>query len=376
MKVLHVLNELRPSGAEIMLRIAAPLFREHGVECEIVATGDTPGPYAGALERVGYRIHHIPFRRSPAFFLRLARFARQGGFDLVHFHAERAFIAHVFAARLFGFRKLVRTVHNNFAFDGWLRKRRAIERRLAEVLGTRYIAIAPGVEHNERERYGTRPQLIPNWFDGARFGVTGEPERIAARSALGCGAEEFVLVSVGNCSPVKNHSALIEALARCEGGWRHLHVGHEEEGAPERALAARLGVADRITFAGAVDDVRPYLQAADLYVMPSHFEGLGIATLEALAVGLPALLTEVPGLVDFRHYLDDIHYCQPTADSLAAALQPLIWRGPGLDGGGMARSAAIHRAFGAERGVRAYSELYFALLRQPGKPSVASRPAA
>ncbi len=359
MKVLHVLNELRPSGAEIMLRIAAPFFRENGIECEILATGDSVGPYASVLETAGYRVHHIPFARSPAFFMAVARFAKRSGFDLVHLHSERGFIAYVLAARMTGIGRLVRTVHNNFNFDGWLRMRRGFERRLAEWLGVRFIAIAPGVEQTERRLYGTSPLLIPNWFDSAHFHPATAEERAAARASFGVHADECVMVSVGNCSVVKNHAALIEALARCtEFPWRYLHVGLEEPGAPERALAEKLGIADRIRFIGAVDDVRPILHAADLYVMPSHFEGFSIATLEALAVGLPALLADVPGLADIRQYLGDVSYCKPSADSIAAALQPLLRKGAGLDDGRAARSAAIHQAFGAKRGVPAYSALY------------------
>lgn len=359
MKVLHVLNELRPSGAEIMLRIAAPLFRENGVECEILATGESIGPYASVLEAEGYRVHHIPFARTPAFFMAVARFAKRSCFDLVHLHAERGFIGYVLALRMVGLNRLVRTVHNNFNFDGWLRIRRGFERRLAERLGVCFIAIAPGVEKTERRLYGISPLLIPNWFDSVRFHPATSEARAAARVSFGIQSHEYAIVSVGNCSVVKNHAALIEALASCaEFPWRYLHVGLEEPGAPERALAEKLGVADRIRFMGAIEDVLPVLHASDLYVMPSTFEGLGIATLEAFAVGLPALLTEVPGSVDFRQYLTDICYCEPNAGGIAAALRPLLQKGRGPDGGCDARSAVIHQAFGAKRGVHAYSVLY------------------
>lgn len=372
MKVLHLLNELRPSGAEIMLRIAAPLFRETGVDSAILSTGDSVGPYAPQLEAAGYPIHHIPFSRSPAFFLRVAQFAKESGFDLVHIHAERAFIGHVLAARLLRL-SMVRTIHNNFNFEGVLRRRRGFERRLAARLGVAYIAIAPGVERNERVRYGISPQLIPNWFDSARFQALTPAARAAARTALGVDAGHYVLVSVGNCSPVKNHAALLKALARCRDlPWRYLHIGHEEDGTPERELAAKLGIAERVRFVGAVDDVLPYLQAADLYVMPSRFEGLGIATLEAVACGLPALLTDVPGLADFRQYVDGIHYCAPDEAGLEAALRPLIVRGPALDAEGTARSVAVHEAFGLERGVRAYTDLYFAMSAQRQASAVLS----
>lgn len=362
-RVLHVLNELRPSGAERMLRTAAPVFREVGVACDILSTGQVVGAYAGALEEAGCRVHHLQWSRSPAFFAAVARLTRRGGYDVVHLHAERSFFACVVALRLAGVKKLVRTVHNNFDFRGALRFRRGVERRMAQRLGVRFIAIAPGVDGTERRCYGTSPVLIPNWFDSAQFQPVTVAERAAARAALGIAEHEYTLATVGNCSETKNHTALIAALAGCaDRPWRYLHLGQETADQAERAQARALGLADRVHFLGAVDDVRPLLHAADLYVMPSRFEGFSIAVLEALAMGLPALLADVPGLADVRQYVDGVSYSAPDAASLAAALQQAMARGPGLDAAGPARSAAVHGTFGTARGVRDYCRVYAELL--------------
>ncbi len=64
MRILHVLNELRPSGAETMLRAAAASWRQHGFTGEILSTGEVAGAYADALRLAGYRIHHLPFAKS------------------------------------------------------------------------------------------------------------------------------------------------------------------------------------------------------------------------------------------------------------------------------------------------------------------------
>lgn len=359
MKVLHVLAELRPSGAEVLLRSAAPFFRDNGVDGEILATGEAVGDYAPVLQAAGFRIHHIPYARSASFFMSVARFARQGGFDVVHLHSERAFIAYVLAARRVGVRNLVRTIHNTFQFDGLLRLRRGIERRLAERLGVRFVAISDGVNLNERSRFGTAPVLVQNWFDSRQFRPPTAQERDQARARLGIAPHEYTLITVGHCSAVKNHGALIEALARHgASAWRYLHVGREQAGQPERALAERLGVLGRIQFLGACDEVLPLLHAADLYLMPSRYEGFSVAAVEALATGLPALLTDVPGLSDLREYLPDLIYCAPEVDAIAAALGPLLVAGVGVNTGVARRSRTMHDLLGAAGGARAYSELY------------------
>ena len=371
MKVLHVLAELRPSGVEVLLRSAAPYFRDHGVEGDILATGAVVGDYAPALQAAGFRIHHIPYAPTVRFFTSAARFAKHGGFDVVHLHSERAFIAYVLAARRVGVRNLVRTVHNTFLFDGFLRLRRGVERRFAERLGVRFVAISEGVDRNERSRFGTAPVVIQNWFDSRRFRSPTPPERDQARASLGIAPDEYALVTVGHCSEVKNHGALIEALARFGAvRWRYLHVGREQADQPERSLARQLGVADRITFLGTCDDVRPLLHAADLYVMPSRYEGFGIAAVEALATGLPALLADVPGLGDLRAHLPDLVYCAPEVDAIAAALEPLLAAGSGADTGAARRSQTMHTLFGAAAGARAYCDLYARVAgRQLSPPS-------
>ena len=80
-RVLHVLNTLRQSGAEIMLKSAAPLWAEHGVSCEIVAIGEEPGPFAPELAEAGYPIHWIA---DPTGELELAVYRAAGGVVYQH----------------------------------------------------------------------------------------------------------------------------------------------------------------------------------------------------------------------------------------------------------------------------------------------------
>ncbi len=59
MKILHIMNELRPSGAEVMLELAAPEWQSMGCELYLLALADTPGPHATRLEEVGWNVSHI-----------------------------------------------------------------------------------------------------------------------------------------------------------------------------------------------------------------------------------------------------------------------------------------------------------------------------
>src|SRR5208283_5983960 len=77
-----------------------------------------------------------------------------------------------------------------------------------------------------------------------------------------------------------------------------LHIGKEQAGRPEKALAAELGVDQKVRFLGSQGDPRWFLWAADVFAMPSLREGLGISALEAIACGVPVVLTSRGGLRD------------------------------------------------------------------------------
>jgi len=359
LRVLHLLGELRPSGAETMLAAAGPAFAARGIRSDILGTGAVPGPFADRLADAGYGVRHLAFARSPEFFLRLARSLR--GYDVLHLHTERASFWIALTAWLAGIRLTVRTIHSAFAFEGGLRRRRLLQRRLLAHLGVHFVAVSRSVQEVERRHFGLRVGLIPNWFDEARFQPAGEGARSEARRALGIPDAATVVVSVGNCSQVKNHGELLRALAILPAASRplYLHVGAEEPGAPERRLAAELGVAGQVRFLGTLPNVDLALRAADGFVMPSLVEGLGISALEALACGLPSILADVAGLRDLATGFPGVRRAAPQATALAAALADFLDEAPDARRRATAawpELAKLHH--GLESGVDAYVRLY------------------
>ena len=361
LRVLHVLGELKPSGAEAMFCIAAPLFAAEGVEAEIVSTGADMGIYAPQLAQAGYKLHHIPFSKTPGFFIELYRLMRAGRYHVFHLHSERANFYFGVIALALRPQRVLRTIHSNFAFSGNLRLRRTVQRRILRALGLVHVSIGPSVKETERVHFGLKTHLVPNWYDSNRFTKPTESERRQAREALGIGVGETVMVTVGNCSTVKNHAALLEALAQLPAASRplYLHVGIEEPGHPEQKLAQELGITDRVRFLGVLQDVRPALYASDIFVMPSLVEGFGIAAVEALATGLPAVFADVAGLRDFRAEYDGLCYAEPNASSLHSALEELLAESSERRRARARDYPAIsQRLYGIARGVAGYLQIY------------------
>lgn len=114
------------------------------------------------------------------------------------------------------------------------------------------------------------------------------------QASWGEGSGERIL-TVGSLKPQKNQCLLLNALAKLSHKKaRLLLVGKGSEEAALRRLVDSLGIANRVVFAGFVQDPRPYYSAADLFVLSSNYEGFGNVIVEALSCGTPVVSTDCP----------------------------------------------------------------------------------
>jgi glycosyltransferase involved in cell wall biosynthesis len=362
MRILHILEELKPSGAEVMLHAAASYWREEGFESDILSVGTVLGAYASPLEKAGYHIHHIRFSPSYEFLSSVRSFLRQQRYDAVHIHLERANLWYALLAYNSGARKLAYTSHGIFLFNGALRIERCIQRWIMRrLIGVKMVSISPSGERSERERFANTTVIIPNWFDSSKYKPPSIEERYASRKGLGISSDVTIVTSVGGCWGYKNHGSIIKSLAAIPTHIPlvYVHVGQEGEGCPERKVAEAMGVASRVRFLGIVSDILPILHASDAYIMPSMSEGFGIAAVEAMGAGLPVILSNVPGLCDFREAGEGIYWVEPTPESIAKGIVHFL-DVPATDRRemGLKLSDYAHRHFAVEKGAGAYARLY------------------
>lgn len=366
MRVVHVLNELKPSGAETMLRSASRHFARRGVEAVVITTGSNPGCYAPDLREAGYEIVHVPFGRTLNFAIEMLRVLRATHPDVVHVHTERAYWAYIILARLAGVRSTVRTVHHIFGFGGRLRWRKRFERWFARrLLGANFVTNSLSNQRNESVRFGNPALLIPNWYDEARYVPPTSAERVTARAELGIGASTFVVVSLGGNWPYKNYRAIVDALEILQKGGMddvaYLQIGPDESGEVKRA-ANQAHMGDKVTACGTVPDPVKYLYAGNAYIMPSIEEGFGIAAVEAMATQLYPILADVRALNDLRSYGVDACWVKPSASELASAMVTCMRRPRRQLVEAVTRNSEIVRAnFSTSVGAVDYLSLYRSL---------------
>ena len=356
MKVAHILNELRHSGAEVMLTSAAPYFLERD-SAIVISTGADVGDYAPILNTAGYQIAHYPYSPSTSFFESLGRFLRREEVDVVHLHSERAAVWYSLMAWRHSIPS-VRTVHNEFNFNGFLRRRRVMSRRIAAASGTLHVACSPSVQHNESSRFGRDTELINNWMDPNRVPEPSPASRTRARAMLGVGPEQMVAISVANDAPAKNLSALFRGVISAAEEGVPIRLYHCGSLSPESKRIVDNAPQSTIIALGTVAEVGPYLSASDFFLSTSFNEGGQISLLEAAAAGLICITPKVGNAGAFEGRAG-VHFIAPTDEALKIELRrqkDITWLDRQIDGVQLAKWTRTY--FLPERGAREYRDLY------------------
>lgn len=139
-----------------------------------------------------------------------------------------------------------------------------------------------------------RTVVIGNGVDVERYRPPTAPQRATARAALDLGPEDVAVVFVGHEFDRKGLPLLIEALAGAPAAVRLVVVGGTPDMVDDAAArAASHGVRDRVRFVGRVPDPVPHFHAGDVFALPSAYESYGLVILEAMACGLPVVVSDV-----------------------------------------------------------------------------------
>jgi glycosyltransferase involved in cell wall biosynthesis len=216
---------------------------------------------------------------------------------------------------------------------------------------------------------GHKVRLIPSGIDLRKFNADEKAKNL--RSEWQFPERTTVIGHVGQLVPVKNHAHLLHALARTKSDMRLVFAGDfldHAYTANVRALAEELKLGDRVRFLGRVRDIPALLRALDIFAFCSHSEGLGIALLEAMAYGLPCVVTDIPAMT-YIHSPGQTALIVPKDDvnAFAAALDDLASDSEKRLRLGNAARKRIEETFTIEGEAAAYQEVYLEMLSKTRK---------
>jgi glycosyltransferase involved in cell wall biosynthesis len=332
--ILHVFGCMNRGGAEMRTLEVMRRLDRNKYRFWFCSLSGLPGELDQEIRLLGGEVFYLPLRKG--FSANLVKLLRSGEIDAVHSHVHffSGYILRVASAsgipvRIAHFRNTndgggsLRKVAQNLLMRYW------IGRHATHILAVCKGAMAAAWGRNwERD---PRCRVIYNGFDISIFAAS--PERLEVRREFCLPDDAKICIHVGRMAEAKNHQRLLkifQQIAIREPFAQLLLVGrggNEVENAL-RSNIEQSGLGDRIHMAGERADVPRLLQAADLLIFPSKWEGLPGAVIEACAAGLPVLASILPGTEEiashFPHLVqllslekDDREWCERAISLLA-----------------------------------------------------------
>jgi len=296
-RVLHVIDHLGYGGAPVAVKNIAEKVDSGRIEAIVCSLRTNPEamPISTRLINLGYH------KYNPFSFLAIAKLCREEKIDIIHAHLQKSIMSSLLA-RFFCTSKIVIHEHGPiFRGDTGF-----IYRSFLRVLGSKAamaIANSQATKAALSRVTGIEEESIPvvsNFIDFAQFDHTLY-DRQDARAKLGITANETIIGFVGRLDPCKGVDLLINAAAILCGDnqqYRFVVVGEGAQRQELEKLTHRLGLEDKVIFAGLCKNPAELMVAFDIAVVPSRREAFGIAAVELMRMRIPIIASAVGGLAE------------------------------------------------------------------------------
>lgn len=373
MKIVQIIDNFLPGGAQSMQVVFAQAVRElPDVLLTVVSLRDDNQEtnIPSQIKATGARVVCFPAKTlyNPARFLRLINFLRHENFDVVHTHLPSSNVLGTIAGRLAG--KPVISAIRNSRDDTWgglsvlLGK---LETFTLRYLSHQVMAVGHATAAAQQHRLGNK--LITPVPNALRlFSPLPSGKRNQIRTELIGNTTQPLLISTGRLVQQKGYGDLLTAFAE-------VHKQHPEavlviagEGPLHNQLTDqinKLGLEEHVKLLGFRDDVPLLLAASDIFVSSSHWEGLSVSILEAMAAGLPVVATNVSDtprvVVEGAGHIVPPH--EPTL--LADAISSLLSNASQRHAFGSAARAFIEKKHNPASWVQNILDMYRTVINHP-----------
>ncbi|MGJ1291967.1 glycosyltransferase [Sphingobacterium multivorum] len=295
MRILQIIGGLGTGGAEKLLVEIIPMLAAQGHTVDLLLLNGAITPFYKQLEASRtcniYVLGHSFY--SPIHIFKMMRYLQK--YDLVHVHL---FPAQYFAviASILSFSKIpmVFTEHST----GNTRMDNPLFRTLERLIYPHYraiICITDSVKAALMCKLGLaekRLHVIENGIDL----VSIKKIPAADRSSLGYSKYDILLIMVAGFREQKDQDTVIKAMKRLPENYKLLLVGDGKRRPELEQLIRELSLQDKVSLLGVRTDTYALLKMSNISIMSSHWEGFGLAAVEAMACGVPVIASDVPGL--------------------------------------------------------------------------------
>lgn len=367
LRIVMGIETLGLAGAEVMMFQLANELRERGHSVLPVGPEGRDGWLKDRFLSAGFPWHTYLLRRALDFgcAIQMAALFRSLRADITHNHEFTASVYGAAAARLVGIPSVI-TWHGNQSTLTVRRRRLALRWAIDRSCAT--VAVSGDSQRHLSTTLGLPPERVLV----VRNGIPDTPgDRTRVRRELAIADNELLVLAVGTLTPRKAHRLLLDAMGEVDrrGGappWRVVIAGEGVERSALEAQIASLGLTGRASLLGNRTDIPDLQAAADIFVMPSLWEGLPLAVLEAMFAGTALIATTASGIPEAVTDGESGLLVDPgDSTAIGAALHRLLTDPALRESLGSRARARAKAAFSIHGMADAYETEYRAGLRAP-----------
>ncbi|MCQ6534398.1 glycosyltransferase family 1 protein [Bacillus mycoides] len=299
-KVLQVIDSMDRGGAQVFVMNTLRSINRGVFQFDFLVTTSKKCAYDDEIKNMGGKIYQVPSRRKGIRknWNELKAFFKENKYDVVHFHTScPSYIEPLIAAKRAGVKKIILHSHSTSGPKGLYHEiMRRIYRPQIKKFATHYYACSKEAAEWMYGRF-IRPDsitIIPNGIDTGKFTFSNRNYDMK-RKELGISKDKLVIGHVGRFAKVKNHDFLInlfKVINEKKQGSKLLLIGDGLLLDTIRNKVQELGISNDVLFLKEREDVSELMQAMDILVMPSLYEGLPLSLVEAQASGLPCIVSD------------------------------------------------------------------------------------
>ncbi len=297
------------------------MLLEEGHTVELACNSENPVPKSVA--ELGLKVHHIPFSRSPfskeniSAAKQLKKLIKNGKYDIVHTHTPNASVCVRLVCRKLRKKglKVFYTAHGFHFYKGapifnWVIFY-PIEWICSWITDVLITINKEDFERAKKKLHAKKVEYVPGvGMDTEKFSISIDKQE--KRKELGVSENDNVLLSVGELSKRKNHKVVIDALKKIDTtNVKYLIVGKGDLREYIEKKIRGLNLENCVQLLGFRSDIKELCYAADVFVFPSLQEGLPVALMEAMAVGMPVVCSKIRGNTDLIEEGKNGFMCSP-----------------------------------------------------------------
>lgn len=294
MKIIQIMPEFGLAGAEIMCENLIYELRGIGYEVIVISMYDYHSAITERLEAKGIEIRYLDKKIGfdVSMISKMKKEFDKLKPDIIHTHRNCAQYA-IPAAILSNIKCRVHTVHN-IAKKENIKFARILNKVFSKKCGLKLVALSKNVQDSIVEEYNISSNEVPIVFNGINL------EKCIPKISYKKN-DIFKILHIGRFSEQKNHIGLLEAFEKFHGLYPDTKlqlIGDGEMRNEIMVYVNKKGLDNAVEFLGLQDNVYYFLNNADIFVLPSLYEGMPMTLIEAMGTGLPIITTLVGGIPD------------------------------------------------------------------------------